>query len=154
NPWMDPDAAVDPRRARDQWDTLKATIEAAGASVETITPVEGLPDMVYVMNYALVDGTEVLLGNFRFDERRPETEAAEKWFADHGYVIKRSADSGRGCFEPGDAFLFGDKLVVAYGPRTDEAMLEVVAAELDVEVLPVKTISESLYHIDLSFCPL
>ncbi len=34
NPWMDVDAPVDPDLALAQWDTLVATLRAAGAEVE------------------------------------------------------------------------------------------------------------------------
>lgn len=154
NPWMDLAAPVDKRRALAQWDALVDVVQAAGATVETIMSEPGQPDMVYAMNYALVDGPEVLLGRFRHDERAAETDAAEKWFADNGYVVKRSADAGLGAFEPGDGFLFGDALVLAHGPRTDVAMHAVVADALNVRILPVRTVDERLYHLDLSFCPL
>ena len=38
NPWMDVDAAVDTDLALAQWDTLAATLERAGATVERIDP--------------------------------------------------------------------------------------------------------------------
>lgn len=154
NPWMDVDAPVDPDRALAQWDHLAATIERAGAEVERIAQLPGTPDMVYAMNYGLVDGDHVAITSFRFDERKPEAEAAEWWFGEAGLRTTRVADAGVGSFEAGDAFLFGGSLVVTNGPRTDLATHAVLSRALGVRVASVGVIHPALYHLDLSFCPL
>lgn len=154
NPWMDVDAPVDPDRALAQWEHLAATIERAGAQVERIAQLPGTPDMVYAMNYGLVDGDHVAITSFRFDERKPEAEAAEWWFGEAGLRTTRVADAGGGSFEAGDAFLFGGSLVVANGPRTDLATHAVLSRALGVRVASVGVVHPALYHLDLSFCPL
>jgi N-dimethylarginine dimethylaminohydrolase len=154
NPWMDVDAPVDPELALAQWDTLVATLRTAGAEVETIAQLPGTPDMVYAMNYGVVDGDRVAVTNFRYDERRPEAAAAEEWFAAAGLRTTRVADAGAGAFEAGDAFLFGDALLVADGPRTDVTTHQVLSRELGVRVVSVPVVHPALYHLDLSFCPL
>lgn len=154
NPWMDVDTPVDPDRALAQWDTLAATLGAAGAEVERIGQLPGTPDMVYAMNYGLVDGDHVALTNFRYDQRRPEAEAAEWWFGETGLRTTRLADAGVGAFEAGDAFLVGDALLVADGPRTDRATHAVLSRAFGVRVAPVRITHPALYHLDLSFCPL
>jgi N-dimethylarginine dimethylaminohydrolase len=154
NPWMDVEAPVDPELALAQWDHLAATIERAGAEVELITQLPGTPDMVYAMNYGLVDGDHVAVTSFRHDERRPEAEAAEWWFGEAGMRTTRVADFGAGAFEAGDAFLFGDSLVVAAGPRTDLAAHDVLSRAFGVRVASVGVVHPALYHLDLSFCPL
>ena len=127
NPWMDVDSAVDPARALAQWDTLVATLRAAGAEVEQIDQLATTPDMVYAMNYGIVDGDHVAITNFRYDQRRPEAEAAEWWFGEAGLRTTRIGDAGVGAFEAGDAFLVGDTLLVASGPRTDRTTHQVLA---------------------------
>jgi N-dimethylarginine dimethylaminohydrolase len=154
NPWMDLDARVDLDLALAQWDTLAATIERAGAQVERIEGLPGSPDMVYAMNYGLVHGDAVALTSFRYAERAAEVDAAEWWFGEAGMRTTRTADAGVGAFEAGDAFLFGDSLLVADGPRTDRATHDVLSAELGVRVAPVGIVHPALYHLDLSFCPL
>jgi N-dimethylarginine dimethylaminohydrolase len=154
NPWMDLDAPVDTDRALAQWDDLAATIERAGAVVERIEQLPESPDMVYAMNYGLVDGDHVVITSFRHAERRAEAEAAEWWFGEAGLRTTRVADAGVGAFEAGDAFLFGDSLVVAAGPRTDRAAHAVLARALGVRVAGVGVVHPALYHLDLSFCPL
>jgi N-dimethylarginine dimethylaminohydrolase len=154
NPWMDVDAPVDAELALSQWDVLAATLESAGATVERIVQLPGSPDMVFAMNYGFVDGDHVAISSFRYDERRPEAEAAEWWFGELGYRASRIADAGSGAFEAGDAFVVGDRLLVAAGPRTDLATHQVLAAVLGVRVASVGVVHPALYHLDLSFCPL
>jgi N-dimethylarginine dimethylaminohydrolase len=154
NPWMDLGAPVDPDLALTQWDELAATLRRAGAVVETVPQRPSSPDMVYAMNYGLVDGDHVAITGFRFDQRRDEAEAAEWWFGERGYRTTRVADAGVGAFEAGDAFLFGDSLLVAEGPRTDRATHDVLRRALGVRVAPVGIVHPALYHLDLSFCPL
>lgn len=154
NPWMDLDSPVDPERALAQWDDLVATLEQAGAAVERIAQLPQTPDMVYAMNYGLVDGDHVVVTNFRHDERRAEAEAAEWWFGEAGLRTTRMADANSGAFEAGDAFLFGDTLLVADGPRTDRTAHAALARALGVRVTPVGITHPALYHLDLSFCPL
>ena len=50
-----------------------------------------------------------------------ETGSAQQWFAAHGSTTSYVGRDGVGAhFEAGDAFAFGDALVVGYGPRTEE----------------------------------
>jgi len=154
NPWMDVGACVDQDLALAQWDALVAAIERAGAQVERIIQLADAPDMVYAMNYGLVDGDHVAITSFRHDQRKPEAEAAEWWFGEAGLRTTRLADSRAGAFEAGDAFLFGDSLLVANGPRTDLSTHAVLARELGVRVAGVGIVHPALYHLDLSFCPL
>ena len=66
NPWMRPDAPVDPEVAMRQWAALRATYESLGHAVSTIEPAAGLPDMVFAANGAtVIDGT-VLGVRFRY----------------------------------------------------------------------------------------
>lgn len=152
NPWMDPDAAVDLELALEQWDHLAATIELAGARIDRIPPQPDSPDMVYAMNYGLVDGGRVALTSFRHQQRRAELAAAQSWFSEAGLRVTRLAVAG--AFEAGDAFLFGDRVVVADGPRTDGSTHAALSRELGVRVASVRVVHPSLYHLDLSFCPL
>jgi N-dimethylarginine dimethylaminohydrolase len=154
NPWMDADAPVDVDLALAQWDTVAATLGDAGATIERIDPLPGNPDMVYAMNYGFVDGDHVAISSFRHDERRNEAEAAEWWFGELGYRASRVGDARQGAFEAGDAFVVGDRLLVAAGPRTDLATHQVLADVFGVRVASVGVIHPALYHLDLSFCPL
>ncbi|HSF26425.1 MAG TPA: amidinotransferase, partial [Actinomycetes bacterium] len=154
NPWMDPAAVVDVDLARAQWDRLVEVLEQAGARIERIAGRTDCPDMVYAMNYGLVDGDRVAMTTFRHHERAAEAEAAARWFADRGLRPAKIVVGAGTAFEAGDAFLFGDALLVSAGPRTDRAAHAELARRLDVRVVPVEIVHPAYYHLDLSFCPL
>jgi N-dimethylarginine dimethylaminohydrolase len=91
----------------------------------------------------------------RYPERRMETETAQRWFDDHGFATTLVGRDGVGPhLEAGDAFPFGDALVVGYGPRTEELALKHLATELDTRVRGVRITHPGMYHLDLAFCPL
>jgi N-dimethylarginine dimethylaminohydrolase len=152
NPWMDLSAPVDAALALDQWEALRDAVEAAGASVEVIAGLADNPDMVYAMNFGLVDGDAVVVTNFRHRQRRAEADAAATWFAAQGFRVHRL--DGPSAFEAGDAFLLGDALVVAHGPRTDLSAHREISATLGVRITPIRVVHPALYHLDLSLCPL
>ena len=166
NPFMDPTQQPDPALARQQWDGLVATIRAAGAEVEVLEQRADAPDMVYAMNLGFVverpegplvssSAGHVVLSHMRFAERRMETSPAAVWFAGRGFTASYVGRDGVGAhLEAGDAFAWGDGLVVGYGPRTDELGLKALATELGVRVRGLRITHPGMYHLDLAFCPL
>jgi N-dimethylarginine dimethylaminohydrolase len=160
NPFMDLTVQPDPARAREQWDALVATLEELGGTVHVLDQRPDAPDMVYAMNLGLAlerpDGSRhVVMSHMRHAERRMEGTSAEPWFADHGFTTSHVGRDGVGAhFEAGDAFAFGDSLVVGYGPRTEELGLKHLATDLGVRVRGMRITHPGMYHLDLAFCPL
>jgi N-dimethylarginine dimethylaminohydrolase len=160
NPFMDLAVQPDPAAARRQWDELVATIRSLGGDVDVIAQREDAPDMVYAMNLGLglvrPDGRRhVVMSHMRYAERRMETATAQPWFAEHGRTTSYIGREGVGAhFEAGDAFAFGDALVVGYGPRTEELALKHLAGDLDVRVRGLRITHPGMYHLDLAFCPI
>jgi N-dimethylarginine dimethylaminohydrolase len=164
NPFMDPADQPDPVRAREQWDALVSALRAAGARVDVLAQRPDAPDMVYAMNLGLAAGVpaptgahrpRVVLSHMRYAQRRMETETAQAWFRGAGFGASYVGRDGVGAhFEAGDAFPFGDALVVGFGPRTDELGLKHLAGELGVRVRGLRITHPGMYHLDLAFCPL
>jgi N-dimethylarginine dimethylaminohydrolase len=166
NPFMDLTQQPDPALTRQQWDGLVAAIRAAGAEVEVVQQRADAPDMVYAMNLGFVverpegrlvssSAGHVVLSHMRFAERRMETSSAAVWFAGRGFTASYVGRDGVGAhLEAGDAFAWGDGLVVGYGPRTDELGLKALATELGVRVRGLRITHPGMYHLDLAFCPL
>jgi len=164
NPFMDPDDQPDRDLALAQWRTLVATIERLGGIVDVIPQRPDAPDMVYAMNLGLAvarrrgDGglePHAVLSHMRYEQRRMEAASAQPWFSDHGYTTSYVGRHGMGAhLESGDAFPFGDALVVGYGPRTEELALKHLAADLGVRVRGLRITHPGMYHLDLAFCPL
>ncbi|WP_248579313.1 arginine deiminase-related protein [Nocardioides sp. InS609-2] len=160
NPFMDLADQPDPLLARDQWDHLVAAIEDNGGAVEVLEQRDDAPDMVYAMNLGLAmvrpdGGPSMVMSHMRHAERRMETGSAQPFFADLGYATSYVGREGVGAhFEAGDAFAWGDALVVGYGPRSDELALKHLATDLDVRVRGFRITHPGMYHLDLAFCPL
>jgi arginine dihydrolase len=159
NPFMDTDDQPDPRLVRDQWHGLVGALRAAGAEVQVLEGRPDSPDMVYAMNLGLVlglpGGRRVVMSHMRYAERRLEQRSSMPWFAEHGYLPSYVGRDGVGPhLEAGDAFAYGDALVVGYGPRTEELALKHLATELDVRVRGLRLTHPGMYHLDLAFCPL
>jgi len=75
NPWMDPSAPVDVDLAVRQWSALRDTYVSLGHTVDEITPISGLPDMVFAANGAMVVDGIVYGSQFRYPERAAEAPA-------------------------------------------------------------------------------
>jgi N-dimethylarginine dimethylaminohydrolase len=159
NPFMDTADQPDPVRARSQWQQLVDALRRAGARVDVLAQRADSPDMVYAMNLGLAVSDpgwpRVVLSHMRHEERRREVRSAQPWFAERGFATSYVGRDGVGAhLEAGDAFPFGDALVVGYGPRTEELGLKHLATELDVRVRGLRITHPSMYHLDLAFCPL
>ncbi|MET1059286.1 MAG: arginine deiminase family protein [Nocardioides sp.] len=160
NPFMDPADQPDHARAMAQWEHLVGTIESLGGRVDTLAQRADAPDMVYAMNLGLAlvreDGQpHAVMSHMRHPERRMETASAQPFFADLGFATSYVGRDGIGAhFEAGDAFAFGDALVVGYGPRTEELGLKHLATDLGVRVRGFRITHPGMYHLDLAFNPL
>ncbi len=159
NPYMDVHDQPDHVRTREQWLGLATAVEAAGGQVEVLDQRPDAPDMVYAMNLGLALRTteeeRVMLSHMRYAERRMETHSAGPWFEGNGFATSYVGRDGVGAhFEAGDAFAWGDALVVGYGPRTEQLGLKHLAVGLDLRVRGVRITHPGMYHLDLAFCPL
>jgi len=139
NPWMRPDAPVDPKAAMRQWAALRATHESLGHSVSTIEPVAGLPDMVFAANGAtVIDGT-VLGVRFRHEERAAEAAAYRSVFVNEG---------------EGDILTAGDTVLAGHGFRSDEAAAGELASVFGRQVVSLRLVDPRFYHLDTALCVL
>ena len=156
NPYMSTQDQPDPELALRQWESLRQAILAAGGEVDVLAQRPDSPDMVYAMNLGLATSRgRVMLSHMRFVPRRRESLTAAEWFAGHGFEPSRTGGDGVGPhFESGDAFVFGDSLVVGYGPRTEEDALKHLATEWNIRVRGLRIAHEGMYHLDLPFCPI
>lgn len=153
NPWMHADITPDRDLAQRQWHDLVANLRSAGAVVETMEPVEGLPDLVFTANAGLVNGRDYIPSRFKYPERQPETARDMAWFRarDFGIVELSSDLFFEGC---GDAFMVRGQLVAGCGFRTDVEAHAQVACKLGVPFHSIRLVDPRLYHLDISFCPL
>ena len=73
NPYMHVQVHPDPELALAEHDGLVSTLGSAGAEIEFMDPVPGLPDLVFTANAGVVDGDAFVPSRFRHPERQGET---------------------------------------------------------------------------------
>ena len=162
NPFMVGKAGtVDKALARAQWDALAAAYRAAGKTVKTLAPVEGLEDMVFCANPVFTGLTTrmekiCIPSHMRYPSRRKEVAAFEAFFQGEGYRLARLSDKtamfegmGDCMWHPGKRLLWG-----AHGFRTDPEVYPEIAQVCEAPVILLKLVNERFYHLDTCFCPL
>ncbi len=165
NPWMKPGSwAADPegnrRAARASFDALKSALEAAGARIEIIPGIPGLPDMVFPANAAIVLDGRALMARFRFPERQgeePEFQTAFYGLMSQG-LLNEVALLPPGCFQEGAGDCIWDatrgRFWAGFGQRSTREAVDAVAEFFGKPVTPLELVSERFYHLDVCFCPL
>jgi len=153
NPWMDVSGHVDRTLAQQQWENLRRAIEKTGYIVETLEPVEGQPDMVFICDSGIVYKNKVYLSKFRYAERSGEQKHQVQWFTDHGFEL--FGQDSELCFEGcGDACMPTPKTLWAgCGPRTDRAVYERIAKLGDFDIVLCDLATPQFFHLDTCFCP-
>ena len=153
NAWMHREVAVDRDRAREQWERLRATLQAAGATVEVLEPHPDVPDLVFTANAGLVNGNQFIPSRFRHPERQGEVPFDVAWFEGRSYRIDE-LPTGVSHEGAGDALPFRDVLVSGYRFRSDAASHAYVSRLTGAAVRSVELVDERYYHLDITFCPL
>jgi N-dimethylarginine dimethylaminohydrolase len=164
NPWMrpqawraDPAASLNAKAASTQ---LRRALIDAGAEIETVEGVRGLPDLVFPANAAVVLDGRVLLARFRHPERQGEEAVFRTVFLrlqkrglvdelvdlPHGLIHEGAGDcvwdASRGHFWGG------------FGQRSERGAIAVIRRVFGQEVVPLELASPRFYHLDTCFCPL
>jgi N-dimethylarginine dimethylaminohydrolase len=153
NPWMNRERQSDHDQAVQQWTALRRLIEGAGARVELMEPVAGLPDLVFTANAAMIYERQAVLARFRYPQRQGEEPHDESWLAAAGFEVHRLDPSVY--FEgAGDALFCGDTLFAGYRIRSDVRGHHQIGAMFSCRVIPMELIDAYYYHLDTCFCPL
>ena len=151
NPWMHPEDPTDTSLAVAQWQTLYDLYLELGFDVHLIDPVQGLPDMVYAANGGFVLDGIAYGARFQYPERGPEGPAYMDWFAANGFDVREPVSTNEG---EGDFLLVGDTIFAGTGFRSDAASHDELRKIYDREVVTLKLIDPSFYHLDTAFAVL
>jgi len=153
NPWMNRGRQSDPEASRSQWRDLYELLQSAGAEIRLMTPVEGLPDLVFTANAGLIWRDKVLLSRFRHQARQGETLVDDAWFQGNGFepILLPEYWSFEGA---GDALFCGETLFAGYLIRSDAAAMQWIGGEIGCRVIPLQLVDTRYYHLDTCFCPL
>lgn len=153
NPWMHREVVVDRDQAMAQWLGLRAALEAAGAVVEVMPAVDGVPDIVFTANAGVVNGRQYIPARFRHPERQAEVPHDVAWFSAHGWSVEELPE-GVSHEGAGDALPFGSTLVSGYRIRSDAASHAYLSRLTGAAVRSVELVDSRFYHLDITFCPL
>lgn len=165
NPWMDPESwhASAEQLAHDAelgWRTLRSIYERLGATVHVQPPVEGLPDLVFTANAAVVlDGT-VLLAAYRYPERQGEELHNAAFFGElhRQRVVSRLVFMPQGLFFEGAGDAIWDptrKLFwTGWGPRSSLEASDMIEAAFGQKTNRLRLVDPRFYHLDTCFCAL
>jgi len=153
NPWMSRSRSSDAELSRRQWRDLHDLLVRLGADIYLMTPVKGLPDLVFTANAALIWRNTAFLSRFRHPARQGETPHDEAWFRENGFETV-TLPEGLDFEGAGDALFCGDTLFGGYIIRSDARALQWVAGEIGCRVIPLQLVNLYYYHLDTCFCPL
>lgn len=153
NPWMSRQRQSDRAMASEQWGGLRRLLEESGAQIEMLPPVQGLPDMVFTANAALIYRDIAVMARFRHPERQGEVQHDEAWLSAHGFRIEHVPEDLH--FEgAGDALFCGDTLFAGYRIRSHARGHQQIGELLGCRVIPLELVDPYYYHLDTCFCPL
>lgn len=149
NAWMHEDQQVDHAAAVRQWQAVyDIYTKQLGWQVELAEPVKHLPDLVFATDCCLMLEGKILLSNFRYPERQPESAQFRTWFEAHGFTNIQQAKHR---FEGGgDNLVCGDKILAGYGFRSDPEAADELREYFGLEVVPLHIVDPFFYHLDTS----
>nr|WP_225312075.1 dimethylargininase [Microbispora cellulosiformans] len=151
NPWMRPEKGADTATALRQWEGLRQAYESLGHRVSLIDPVEGLPDMVFAANGALVVDGRVYGARFAHPERAAEGPAYLRWFVEQGYETLEASFTNEG---EGDYLTLDEMILAGTGFRTDVAAHMEAQEFLGRPVVTLRLVDPRYYHLDTALFPL
>ena len=165
NPWMNPSAWADGgtalhTSAQRQWRGLRGALATAGAAIETLSPVPGLPDLVFTANGAVVLDGRAVLARFRYRERQDEQPlfaTTLQTFQARGLIEEVVELPSRVRLEgAGDCIWDGRRQLfwLGCGFRSDAAAALVLEQNFGVRCVALSLADPRFYHLDTAFCAL
>ena len=165
NPWMKPaewaaQADLLTRDAKAGWLALRQQYEALGARISIQPPAQGLPDLVFTANAAVVLDGKVLLARYRYPERRGEEAHGTHIFEalrTEGFISSLHHTPSHVFFEgAGDAIWDAQRQIFwcGYGPRSSYAARHSIEKVFGVPTVSLELVSPHFYHLDTCFCVL
>ena len=165
NPWMQPaqwEHAPEFLRHRAQhcWQQLHDAMLSQDIAIHLLQPVEGLPDLVFPANGAVVFDRKVLLSRFAHPQRRQEEPVFRAFFEQllqRGEIDELSS-MPRGIIQEGAGDCLWDAhrdcFWSGFGQRSQRAGSGAIAWYFDCEVLPLELTDPRFYHLDVALAVL
>lgn len=163
NPWMVGNRNKIKRdRAIFQWESLKTVIEGLVGQVRVLKTDLPLEDIVFAANCGVVGkNKQFIVSNMVHPGRQKESPLYSEFMAELGYKVlklpKKHQFEGQGdaLWHPNGKVLFGGYGSIVDGHRTDlSTYFEIQKLWSAIDIIPIKLINKSFYHLDTCFAPL
>lgn len=159
NPWMKPGDWASNRveleeQARSQWQSLHDGLSALGAQIHVQPAAQGVPDMVFTANAAIVLDGKALLARFHDAERQGEEAHNAAFFdglAEQG-ILAEVTTLPEGMFQEGAGDCLWDPsrqlFWAGYGQRSRIEAYDMVEETFERAVLRLELVDPRYYHVD------
>lgn len=154
NPWMHVEIKPDSAKAMDAYLQMKALYQRFGCEVYELEPADNLPDMVYTANVGNVKNSTFVRANFKFDQRRRESDYAEDFFESKFDMDVYALPEGVYYEGQGDLLAMGDVWYFGWGKRSDKAAIPYLEHVLNAKIIDFELVDPYYYHLDTCFAPL
>lgn len=153
NPWMNPSIPVAQKLASKQWQALLDTYENLSLSINVISPVSDLPDMVFAANSLFSINKKAVVARYRHKQRQGETLHYTRWLKDHDFEI---IDPTPIVYEgQGDTLLVEDLILQGYGFRSDVEIVNILSYTFpNKKVIKLRLVDDRFYHLDMCCLPI
>ena len=153
---MNMEKSVNNHKANMQYWNLVRKLSECGANIKFIDSKNGLVDMVFAANGALIDKLThtAIIANFEANPRVEESELWKNFLKNNLYKVKVLQNKFEG---QGDALFShaGKVLWYGYGFRSSyKAASEIQSVLKNVTIHTLKLVDERFYHLDTCFCVL
>lgn len=145
NPWMKV-GSVNKSLALKQWNKLKEVYEDLGIKVSVIDQDKDFPDMVFATDQGIINGNKILLANFKYRERKGETNIYKNYFLKNNYEIHELPSLIN--LEGGDVVSFEDAIFLGNGFRTSISSSKYLKKFLHKKIYSLNLVDPYFYHLD------
>lgn len=152
NPWMDLKNPVDPKKALEQYETLKYAFNELGIDYEEIVPQPDLPDQVFTTDTGHIEKDFFIKANFKYPQRAKEVEIVVSHLQKNGFTFHSMPENI--FFEGGDLLKMNERYYFGWGKRSSQEALAYLKKFLNAEVFPIELPDEYFYHLDTCFAPI
>ena len=165
NPWMHPtnwqkNSEQLLKQAQIGWEAMYQMFLSLGASIELVPPQNGLPDMVFTANAAIVLDRKVLLSRFYHPQRQGEQKHFAEFFEQikNAGIVDEVKALPENIYQEGAGDCTWDtyrKIFWAgYGPRSSKEAIPYIKDYFGKPIVALELDGDEFYHIDVSLCPL
>lgn len=165
NPWMRPnrwniDRERQKKRAELRWKHLYNNLIKFGVRIHLVRSVEGLPDLVFPANAAVVLDRKVLLSHFAHPQRQREESVFRSYFRSllHHQVISSIEELPVGVYQEGAGDCLWDGLRnlfwCGYGQRSVLRASCEISRVFQCRVEPLELVDPRFYHLDVAMAVL